>query len=85
MPKLRTLAQIEEDERRHPPPVRVPVAVPTMDDLRPGPAKVALLAFGDLLLALPRLVVRLFDFSLGIAILLGLLGCVVFGLAYLFG
>lgn len=83
--RIRTLDEIERAERLRPAPAPKPLAPVTMADLRPGPVKATLLALGDALLALPRFVVRLFDFGLGVAILLGLLGCVVFGLAYLFG
>lgn len=83
--RLRTLDEIERDERLRPLRVPVPAAPVTMADLRPGPVKATLLAIGDALLALPRFVFRLFDVGLGLAILFGLLGCVLFGLSYLFG
>ena len=84
--KLRTLQEIEEDERRDPTPARFPAApAPTMADLRPGLVKRFLLGFGELLLFLPKLFMRLLDAGLAIAIVLGLVGCIVFGLVYLFG
>lgn len=83
--KLRTLEKIERDEKSHGPYARFPVMDVRTEDLRPGPIKSLLLGIGELLIAIPRLIWRLLDFGLGIAIILGIVGCIVFGLVYLFG
>ena len=85
--KLRTLEEIEQDEsiRYHAPAGSKLARPPTMRDLRPGAVKSFLLGIGELLLAIPKFILRLLDFGLGVAIVLGIVGCIVFGLVYLFG
>jgi len=87
--KIRTLQEIEEDERVNGPLHLRNLPKPVKP---PGPVKRAysafgrlLLGIGELLLLLPRLIIRLLDLGLGIAIILGIVGCIVFGLVYLFG
>lgn len=83
--KIRTLEEIERDEKLRGTTYPANLPLPTMADLRPRPVKRFLLGVGDLLLAVPKLLYRLVDVGLGVAILLGLVGCIVFGLVYLFG
>ncbi|HTK60675.1 MAG TPA: hypothetical protein VL283_05745 [Candidatus Baltobacteraceae bacterium] len=83
--KIRTLEEIERDERLHGPVIPSPAPVVRMEDLRPGPVKTFLLGLGELFLLLPRALWRLLDYSLAIAVILGLAGCIIFGLVYLFG
>lgn len=89
--KLRTLEEIEHQEKNAEEDRRIDMYMPPdrrrrpTYDLRPGPVKSFFLGVGDLLIALPKLVFRLLDVGLGIAIVLGIIGCIVFGLVYLFG
>ena len=91
--KLRTLDEIERDEKLHGPVTAAPPRPP-------GPIMRVLLAvwygigrillgIGEALIYLTkglfRVLVRLLDVGLFFAILLGIVGCIVFGLVYLFG
>lgn len=88
--KLRSLDEIERDEKMRG-PIRardVPLPVST-DDLQPGPAKRFLLGLGDVFIFIPKLLfkilVRLLAEGIALAVILGIVGCIVFGLVYLFG
>jgi hypothetical protein len=83
--KLRTLEEIERDEAGRGTTYPVTAPSPTMEDLRPGPIKSLLLGIGDLLIAVPKLLLRLLGEGIGLAVILGVVGCIVFGLVYLFG
>jgi hypothetical protein len=78
--KIRNLEEIEQDEKLNPQPVVVPKPI----NFRPTILQNAAFLAGRTFSALGYGIVWMIDKALILGIILGVIGCIVFGLRYLF-